>query len=161
MLEAWLAMFMRGSTSFTNARRDGGQNSEAHQEFTLGAHEKRRARCRSPRGPKQDVPAHQGLRRQVGEDLRDVHRRGLPGQNAFHPGVGVVPKASALPEGKQVVKPGEEFPDLAVLGVDVFVKLQPRQFFRGLRALRPPLFPPSRAEGRTIARTVGAAPPLS
>ena len=47
----------------------------------------------------------------------------------------VVPKAPTLPQGKQVVKAGEEFPNLAVLSVNVFVKLQSRKFFRGLRRL--------------------------
>ena len=111
-------------------RRDGGQNSETHQEFTWGTHEKWCVRSRPARRPQQDVPTHQGLRRQVGEHLRDIHCRGLPGQNTFHPGMRVVPKASALPERKQVVKAGEEFCDLAVFGVNVFVKLQPREFFR-------------------------------
>ena len=141
---------------------DGGQNSESHQEFTLGAHEKRHARRRPPRRPQQDVPAHQGLGRKVGEDLRDVHRRGLPGQNTFHPGMGVVPEAPAFPEREQVVKPGEEFRDLAVLCVNVLVKLQLRQFFRGGFGCNfPSSFPPSRATEKTIARMAGAALPPS
>src|SRR5205814_7397901 len=83
------------------------------------------------------------LRRQVLEDLSDVESGRLPGQDALHPGMRVVPESAALPERKQAVEAREEVPDIADFGsVDVLVEPQALELL-GIPASPVPLAPVS------------------
>src|SRR5574337_113497 len=69
------------------------------------------------------------LRGQVLEDLPDVKRGRLPGKNACHPGMGIVPETAPLPDGEQSVESRVKIDKVTFFGVDMLVKAQPGQLF--------------------------------
>src|SRR6516162_3669801 len=79
---------------------DSGKGSESHHVLAGRAHEERHGRSVPACRPEQDVPAGDRLRRHVLQHLGDIEGSRLPRQDAFHPGMGVVPEATLFPQGE-------------------------------------------------------------